>query len=80
MLLRRTWLMTFFYPLVIAVVVTDNKLVDYFVKPKTAFANVASTMTSLAIVDIIILTSGLVGTIASGFTIKYLRKAGYQMF
>lgn len=80
MLLRRTWLMTLLYPIVIAIVVTDNKLADYFIKPKIAFNNVLDTMTSLAVVDVIILASGLIGTIVSGFTIKYLRKSGYQMF
>ena len=35
---------------------------------------------ALHTVDIVILASGLVGAIISGFVIKILRKQGYQMF
>ena len=37
-------------------------------------------MMALHTVDIIILASGLVGAIISGFVMKLLRKQGYQMF
>ena len=37
-------------------------------------------LSSLATADILILISGLAGAVAAGFTIKLLRKNGYQMF
>lgn len=72
--------MTVLYPIVIAVIVTNNKLVDYFVHTKKAFTLMLETMTSLAIADLVILSAGLVGTIVSALVIKFLRKSGYQMF
>lgn len=80
MLLRRTWLMAILYPFIISVVVGDSSLGNYFTSPKEAISSTYSTMTSLAAVDVIILLSGLIGTIVSGIVIKMLRKSGYQMF
>ena len=80
MLLRRTWLMAVFYPIVISVIVSKNKLSDYFLNSKEAFTEVYETMTSLAAADMAILGAGFVGTIVSGIVIKKLRKSGYQMF
>lgn len=80
MLLRTTWLMAFLYPIVISIIVSNNKLSDYFIHTKEAFTEVYETMTSLAAADMTILSSGFVGTIVSGIVIKKLRKSGYQMF
>lgn len=80
MLLRSTWLMAIFYPIVISIVVSKNKLSDYFVNTKEAFIEVYETMTSLGLADLAILGSGFLGTIVSGIVIKMLRKSGYQMF
>lgn len=72
--------MAILYPIVISVIVGDSKLSEYFTKPTEAFSSTFETMTSLATADFIIVFSGFVGTIVSGFVIKYLRKTGYQMF
>lgn len=80
MLLRRTWLMTALYPIVISIIVSKNKLIDYFISPKESLINVYETMSGLAIADIIILGGGFAGTIVSALVIKTLRKSGYQMF
>lgn len=80
MLLRRTWLMAVLYPFVISIIVGDSTVTEYFTTPKTAFASTAQKMISLPAVDIVILSSGLLGTIVSGIVIKMLRKSGYQMF
>lgn len=80
MLLRRTWLMAILYPFVISLIVGDSSFSEYFTNTGEAFSSTFTKMISLAPVDIIILSSGLVGTIVSGFVIKFLRKSGYQMF
>ncbi|MCT2535874.1 YuiB family protein [Aquibacillus koreensis] len=80
MLLRRTWIMSFFYPIVVLLIVDDFAISYYFTNPISAFTTVWSDMTKLNGYDIAILLSGLIGTIASGIVIKKLRKSGYQMF
>lgn len=72
--------MAILYPIVISLIVTKNKMIDYFISPKEAFVKVFETMSSLAIADIVILGGGFAGTIVSGIVIKMLRKSGYQMF
>jgi uncharacterized SAM-binding protein YcdF (DUF218 family) len=65
MLLKTTWLPgAILYPLVVVL------MVSYYGKG----------FSELLFVDIIILFSGLVGTLASGLTIKILREKGYRMF
>jgi len=80
MLLRRTWLMAFLYPFIISLIVGDSSFGEYFTNPGYAISSTFSKMISLPIVDIIILSSGLIGTIVSGIVVKILRKSGYQMF
>lgn len=80
MLLRKTWLMAVLYPFVIALIVADSSFGEYFTKPTIAIPSTFSQMISLPPVDIIILSSGLLGAIVSGIVIKMLRKSGYQMF
>lgn len=80
MLLRGTWIMAILYPFVILLIVGESKFFDYFTAPKTSFSALGSQIVSLEIVDIVILLSGLAGTIVSGLVIKFLRKSGYQMF
>lgn len=80
MLLRRTWLMAILYPFIISIIVGDSPVKDYFMKPTEAISATFNKMISLPIVDIVILSSGLVGTIVSGIVIKMLRKSGYRMF
>lgn len=80
MLLRATWLMAFVYPVIIILIVGKPKLFDYIVTPKTAFTTTYNDFLAINYVDVIILSSGLAGTIVSALVIKYLRKTGYQMF
>ncbi|MFD1205435.1 YuiB family protein [Sporosarcina contaminans] len=80
MLLRMTWLMAILYPIVVVLIIDDVRVFEYFTKPKYAFGLLGDKIVSLHAVDIIILLSGLVGAIISGFVIKALRKQGYQMF
>ena len=44
------------------------------------FGLLGEKIMTLHTADIIILASGLVGAIISGFVMKLLRKQGYQMF
>src|SRR5699024_1777999 len=80
MLLRRTWMMTFIYLIIVLLIVNKVPITEYFTKPGSSFSTVFSNLTNITPVDIVILASGLVGTIASGVVIKLLRKSGYQMF
>ncbi|WP_084268647.1 YuiB family protein [Oceanobacillus damuensis] len=80
MLLRRTWLMAFLYPFVVIMIIDKMSTWKYFTNTGEAFAQLLSEITSLAAADVIILSSGLIGAIVSGFVIKFLRKSGYQMF
>lgn len=80
MLLRRTWLMSILYPFVISIIVGKSTIGEYFTQPTIAISDTFHTMTSLPIVDIVILSSGFLGTIVSGIVVKMLRKNGYQMF
>lgn len=80
MLLRMTWLMAIIYPVVVILIIDKVKIYEYFTKPSYAFQLLGEKITALHTVDVIILTSGLVGAIISGFVIKLLRKQGYQMF
>ncbi len=80
MLLRTTWLMAFFYPIIVILIVGKGSIIDYFVKPIQTAQNTYHDFLAITFVDGIILASGLFGTIVCGFVIKYLRKSGYQMF
>ena len=80
MLLRMTWLMAIFYPIVVILIIDEVSFYEYFTKPGYAFSMLGTKIMALHAVDIIILASGLVGAIISGFVIKLLRKQGYQMF
>ncbi|MEN2768348.1 YuiB family protein [Ornithinibacillus xuwenensis] len=80
MLLRRTWLMAFIYPFIVLFIVDKISIGEYFSSPKKAFSTGFSELMSITGVDVVILSAGLIGTIASGFVIKFLRKNGYQMF
>lgn len=80
MLLRQTWLMAFVYPVIVMLIISDHSFTQFFTSPGAAFSDVGSKLTTITIVDIIILSSGFIGTIVSGIVIKMLRKTGYQMF
>ncbi len=80
MLLRMTWLMAIIYPVIVILIIDEVKIYEYFTKPAYAFRMLGEKIMALHTVDIVILSSGLVGAIISGFVIKTLRKQGYQMF
>ncbi|CDQ39215.1 MULTISPECIES: YuiB family protein [Virgibacillus] len=80
MLLRRTWLMAFLYPIVVLMIVDNISTWEYFKAPVEAFSEAFSRLMQITPVDIGILAAGFAGTIVSGFVIKLLRKSGYQMF
>ncbi|HLR67870.1 YuiB family protein [Virgibacillus alimentarius] len=80
MLLRRTWLMTLIYPIIVLMIVDNISTIEYFKNPAASFSTAFSNLMNVTLVDIIILISGFVGTIISGIVIKILRKSGYQMF
>lgn len=80
MLLRKTWLMSFFYPIIILLIVGKVNVFRYISNPKESFSLAFENMIKITTIDIIILSSGFIGTIVSGIVIKILRKRGYQMF
>ncbi len=80
MLLRMTWLMAFIYPIIVVLIIDDVAWYEYFVKPSYAFSELWASITSLHVVDVVILASGMVGALIAGFVMKILRRMGYQMF
>ncbi|WLV23874.1 YuiB family protein [Aciduricibacillus chroicocephali] len=80
MLLRKTWLMAWFYPIIVLIIVDKMSTVQYFKQPGKAFKQAFDNLFSIAPVDVAILLSGFVGVVVSGFVIRLLRKSGYQMF
>ncbi|NGP46627.1 hypothetical protein G4V62_17365 [Bacillaceae bacterium SIJ1] len=80
MLLRKTWVMAFIYPLIVMWIVGNVSLTDYFTQPSNSFASVYTNVLQLQSADILILGTGFVGTIVAGIVIRLLRKMGYQMF
>ncbi len=80
MLLRMSWVMAIIYPVVTIFIVDDVRFIDYFRHTQESFASLGDKLSSLAVADISILLSGLVGAILAGVAIKMLRKNGYQMF
>lgn len=80
MLLRWTWVMAIVYPIIAILIIDDVRFVEYFTNSSTAFHQLGNKVASLATADILILLSGLAGSITAGFVMIVLRKKGYQMF
>ncbi len=80
MLFRKSWIMVIIFPLVAIFIVNKVKLIEYFTNPVASLRTIGNNFASLALADIIILSSGLVGAILSGVAINVLRKKGYRMF
>lgn len=72
--------MTFVYPFIVFLIIGNSSITQYFVNAGEAFPKAFSNITGMTIMDIVILGSGLIGTIVSGLVIRALRKSGYQMF
>ncbi len=80
MLFRASWIMAILFPLLAIYIINDVKLIQYVKNPSQTFGSMGAQISALHIADIVILTSGFIGAIVAGFTMKYLRKKGYQMF
>ncbi|WP_035857152.1 MULTISPECIES: YuiB family protein [Jeotgalicoccus] len=80
MILKMTWIMAVVYPVIVLWIIGRVSLFDYISSPGESFNTLWSNIIGISIYDIIILGSGLIGIILAGMTIRYLRKAGYQMF
>ena len=80
MLFRSTWIMVILFPIVAILIVNKLKLIEYLRKPFESLKQLGMNFASLQSADIIILSSGLLGGVLAGVTIKTLRKKGYQMF
>ncbi|MCT1904546.1 YuiB family protein [Oceanobacillus sojae] len=80
MLLRKTWLMACLFPIVMIFIIDNVSFISYFTSPGESFSALGDRIVGLTIADILILLSGFLGTIVSGFVIRFLRKSGYQMF
>lgn len=80
MLLKTTWLVPIFYPIIVIIMIDKMSTLDYFTEPGHAFPELGNRLASLAPSDITVLLMGFVGTIAAGITMKVLRSRGYQMF
>lgn len=80
MLLRATWFMAIFYPIVVIRIVDDVRFFEYITAPLSSFSALGAKLISLQLADIIILTAGLVGAILAGVANLMLRNRGYRMF
>ncbi|MFB9860345.1 YuiB family protein [Salinicoccus siamensis] len=80
MILKMTWLMVGIYPIIVLLIVDGISTTEYLTNTAGAFSTLGEHLVNLQLADILMLGSGLVGTILAGMTIRYLRNAGYQMF
>ncbi len=80
MLLRMSWIMAIIYPIIAIFIIDKVRFIEYFTNAGPSFSDLFNRITNLALADVLILTSGFLGAIAAGVTIKALRKRGYQMF
>lgn len=80
MLLRMSWIMAIVYPVIAIFIIDKVRFIEYFTQTGDSFSDLLTRLSNLALADILILVSGLLGAIAAGVTIKALRKRGYQMF
>jgi len=80
MLLRTTWFMSFLYPIVAILIIDGISTFDYVTNAGESFQILGETFAALQFADYLIMGAGFVGTIASGITIRILRKSGYRMF
>jgi len=80
MLLKMTWIMAIIYPIIAIFIVDKVRFIEYFQNSKESFTELGKHLSNLAPADILILSSGMVGAIVAGITVKLLRKKGYGMF
>ena len=80
MILKMTWIMAYVYPVIVLWIIGRVSLFDYIASPGESFGILWENIIGISIYDVVILGSGFIGIILAGMTIRYLRKAGYQMF
>ncbi|WP_036842042.1 YuiB family protein [Pontibacillus marinus] len=80
MLFRQTWLLAFFYPIIVLTIVDNISIGKYFTQFGSSIQVAFENLVQLHVMDVVILSSGLAGAICSGIVIKMLRVRGYQMF
>ncbi|MDQ0340966.1 hypothetical protein J2S00_003806 [Caldalkalibacillus uzonensis] len=81
MLLKTTWLPgLILYPIVVLLIVSEVPLGAYFTAPGQSLAHLGEQLTSLLMVDYVILSAGFIGALLSGLSIQMLRARGYRMF
>ncbi|WP_255509770.1 YuiB family protein [Jeotgalibacillus sp. S-D1] len=80
MLLRMTWIMAVIYPVVTILIVDEVRFIQYFRSPGESFTALGDRFGSLAMADVLILSSGMAGAIVAGLVMRWLRANGYRMF
>lgn len=80
MILKMTWIMAYVYPIIVLWIIGRVSLFDYIASPGESLGILWGNIIGISIYDVVILGSGFIGIILAGMTIRYLRKAGYQMF
>jgi len=80
MILRMTWIMSFIYPIIVILIVDRVETIDYIKNPSETFNVALDNIIHIQMFDVIILLAGFIGILLAGWSIKYLRKLGYQMF
>lgn len=80
MLLRATWVPAIVYPFIVILIVDKVHMYQYFTAFHSSVSGLGHELAALKPVDITVLSSGFIGTIAAGIVIRILRIRGYQMF
>lgn len=80
MLLKASWIVAIIYPIIVILIVDTVHIWAYVTDFVASIQSLAADFSALQTVDVIILTSGFLGTIAAGVVIKILRSKGYNMF
>lgn len=80
MILKTTWLMVIVYPFIIILLMDGISTFNYLTQPVQSFQAAYQGIIDLSLPDILMLSTGFIGVILAGFTIRYLRNAGYKMF
>ncbi|KMY43298.1 membrane protein [Bacillus sp. FJAT-27916] len=80
MLFRKTWIMAVVYPIIALYITGDLRVSEYVTNFSSSMSFLWERVQSLAVADAVILLSGFVGSIVSGWVIRILRVRGYRMF
>lgn len=80
MLLRSSWIPAIIYPFIVILIVDQVHIYEYFTHFQSSVIDLVHQLEALKPVDVTVLTSGFIGTLAAGIVIRMLRVRGYQMF